>query len=136
MYNMIVKSIMLIDDDLDEHDLFLEALRELSDNIVLAQAFDGSDALAQLQACATLPDLIFLDINMPMQSGFDTLRLLKAMRACSRIPVVMYSTSAAEKDRKLSMALGAWEYVVKPISCVELSQLLHRYVKASGRIGG
>jgi CheY-like chemotaxis protein len=74
-----VKRFLLIDDDSDDRELFSEALSMVEPAIICDQATDGEEGLAWLQQNKEEPDLIFLDINMPILNGWQLLSLLKGM---------------------------------------------------------
>jgi CheY-like chemotaxis protein len=108
------KILFLIDDDPDDKEIFQEALRQIDEKIICYTATDGKDALAKLRDALLLPDVVFLDLNMPVMNGKDCLRELKNDRQLKHIPVIMYSTSSAEKEKSNCLSLGATHYISKP----------------------
>lgn len=78
-------------------------------------AFDGDDAIAH--ARRENPDLILLDVQMPKQDGWAACR---AIRATSRVPIIMLTARGEETDKVLGLELGADDYLVKPFSMREL----------------
>ncbi|HYC84673.1 MAG TPA: response regulator [Chryseosolibacter sp.] len=108
------KILFLVDDDPDDKDIFQEALRVIDQSIVCYTASDGKDALAQLREALFLPDVVFLDLNMPVMNGKDCLKELKQDKELKHIPVVVYSTSAAEKEKHNCLTLGAAHFISKP----------------------
>jgi two-component system, chemotaxis family, response regulator Rcp1 len=111
--------ILLVEDNPDDIDLTLEALRESHSTHHLNVVENGTDALAFLRrhgtyAAAPRPDLVLLDLNLPMISGYEVLTAIKTDPALRRIPVVILTSSAAEADRSRSTELGADGYVTKP----------------------
>jgi CheY-like chemotaxis protein len=107
--------ILLIDDDMDDAGIFKEALEEVNPSIAFQYFLDGNDALHALSDKGTpLPDLIFLDINMPTLSGWDCLGGLKNTSALADIPVVMYTTSSHPKEKKTAIDMGATGFITKP----------------------
>lgn len=108
------KKVLLVDDDLDEVELFRDLLDEIDPSIVYHYAMNGSDALQQLTSNAIgVPDIIFLDINMPVMNGWECLKRLKRMPALKDVPVVMYSTTDRDIDLQLARQLGAANFVTK-----------------------
>jgi len=110
----IPKILFLVDDDPDDKDIFQEALKVIDKNIVCYTASDGKDALNKLREALFLPDVVFLDLNMPVMNGKDCLRELKEDKDLKHIPVVVYSTSAAEKEKTNCLKLGAVHFISKP----------------------
>jgi CheY-like chemotaxis protein len=108
------KNIYLSDDDCDDVYFIKHALTKLSSDCNVTVLEDGEKLLNQLQNCLQLPDLIFLDINMPVITGFEALKAIKANERFSNIPVVIFSTSKNEIHKKKSYELGAAYYLVKP----------------------
>lgn len=108
------KVLFLVDDDPDDKDIFQEALKVVDDTIVCYTATDGKDALTKLHDALLLPDVLFLDLNMPVMSGKDCLRQLKSDKILKDIPVIVYSTSSAEKEKDNCLKLGAANYICKP----------------------
>jgi DNA-binding response OmpR family regulator len=70
---------------------------------------------------AETPDLIVLDINLPVVNGFDICRMLRARPATAGIPIIMLTARGAESDRVSGLDLGADDYVIKPFSLRELA---------------
>ncbi len=107
--------ILLIDDDLDDRELFEMALHELRLDADIRTARDGVDAL-ELLSCpvSAVPDIIFLDLNMPRMDGRQLLVRLRSQDRYRQVPVVVYSTSTASAERQSVQRLGATDYLVKP----------------------
>lgn len=109
-------SILFVDDDPEDAELLRDAFLEIDPQINFTHLHDGWDAIIHLQKLKKnqLPQLIILDLNMRIINGFEFLKLVKNEERFSGIPVVMYSTSYREKDRKISESLGAVTYINKP----------------------
>lgn len=117
-------NILLVEDDVDDQILFIEALKQLNNNVKYTIAYDGKDALDKLKVLKHLPDLIFLDINMPRMNGFEFLTYLNTDSLFSPIPVIVLSTSNNIAEKVFQQ--GAFGYIVKPTSTRKLqSEIEH-----------
>jgi CheY-like chemotaxis protein len=116
---------LLADDDADDKTLFCEALAEINPGIVCHTAADGKEALDILSEKQTRkPDIIFLDINMPIMDGWQCLGKLKQDNQHRNIPVIMYSTSSYQRDIDLALENGAFCFFTKPSDYRELRSIL------------
>ena len=116
---------LLIDDDTDDRELFSEALATVDSAIICDHATDGAEALGGLiNKEISEPDIIFLDINMPVMNGWEFLSRLKSEEAYRHIPVIVYSTSSTQKDKRMADDLGALCFVTKPDAFRVLQNLL------------
>ncbi|WP_349315114.1 response regulator [Chitinophaga sp. MM2321] len=114
---------LLIDDDVDDRMIFGDVLKELVPDIIYNEAINGEDALEKLEK-NLVPDLIFLDLNMPRVDGKQFLAEMQKIDHLKHIPVVIYTTSSHESDKKETHALGAACFFTKPNSLRELSHKL------------
>jgi CheY-like chemotaxis protein len=116
---------LLADDDADDKTLFCEALAEIDPGIVCHTASDGKEALAILSERQNdKPNIIFLDINMPVMDGWQCLGKLKEHSAHRDIPVIMYSTSSYQRDIEQALEKGAFCFFTKPSDYRELRNIL------------
>ena len=118
--------ILLVEDNPGDARLTREALRDAKVRNRLHVAADGVDALAFLRregkhAAVPKPDLILLDLNLPKKDGREVLDEIKRDDGLRHIPVVILTTSQAERDIAESYRLRANAYVTKP---VDLEQFL------------
>ena len=116
--------LFLVDDDVDDHEIFKSALAQVDQNIMLIIAGNGQDALNMLSAQDKLPDYIFIDLNMPRMGGIQLLAELKKSESLQKIPVIVYSTSNHPDDRGKAMQAGATQFITKPAKFSELCDLL------------
>ena len=112
--------ILLVEDNPGDVRLTQEALGEAKVRNNLAVARDGVEALSYLRReapfeDATRPDLVLLDLNLPRKDGREVLSEIKADPNLRRLPVVVLTTSAAEKDVFESYNLHANCYITKPV---------------------
>ena len=118
------KIILLADDDLDDTEMFCEALSEINENIHCHCAANGNEALKLLEELEVKPELIFLDLNMPVMDGWECLKFLKSDDRYQDIPVIMISTSSHKNDTITASNLGAICYFVKPNNFNDLKYVL------------
>jgi two-component system, cell cycle response regulator len=109
-------TILLIDDSLDIHGLVEVALSE--EDLTLYSAYDGTTGLAM--ARQVKPDVILLDIDMPVQDGFAVCRALKAENSLADVPVLFLTGATLTADKVRGFELGAQDYVTKPFHPAEL----------------
>jgi CheY-like chemotaxis protein len=121
--------LLLIEDNRGDVLLMLEALKtaKLANRVSVAR--DGAEALRMLRKEApypdqATPDLILLDLNLPGKDGRDILKEIKSNPATSFIPVIVFSSSSAERDVMESYALNANCYVVKPLNFQGLKDIV------------
>jgi len=120
-----MKQVLLIDDDRDDADLFKEALFEINSSILFEHYEDSKTGLKLLLEKQTdLPDLIFLDINMPIVSGWQCLTEFKKAEHLRHIPVIMFTTSSQAKEKEIAEELGAQGFITKPSEYQALKELL------------
>jgi len=124
-----VRNCLLIDDDIDEHEIFSLALETIGYTGKLDTANNGHEALEKLKQPTTLPDLIFLDINMPRMNGIQCLAEIKSQLHLQHVPVVMYSTSAVPDVVQKAELLGAFSFIKKTDSITHLAEKLTKFFK-------
>jgi CheY-like chemotaxis protein len=115
---------LIADDDADDANLFCEALSQIDPVTKCFIAENGREVLELLSGGINNPDIIFLDINMPIMNGWECLKRLKEDTTFKNIPVVMYSTSSAKKDVEKAYGLGALIFLSKPEDFRELCKIL------------
>ncbi len=116
------KIIFLIDDDIDDQEFFLEAVKEVDPDIECHLASSCDEGLELLNNSSVLPDYIFLDLNMPKVDGKKCLLELKKNARSKDIPVIIYSTSSLKKDIDETKAMGAVHFLTKPAAFRELCE--------------
>ena len=94
---------------------------------------EAQELLTASVAKGNLPDLIFLDLKMPVMSGFEVLEWLQQQTFAPALRVIVLSGSNQQDDRQRAEALGAADYLVKPISSEELTARL-RAVQIEERV--
>jgi two-component system response regulator len=112
--------ILLVDDSRDDLDIALRALRRTGLLADVHTARNGREALSVLHLCGRpepgerlRPQVIFLDLRMPLLDGFEVLHALRSHAQTRAIPVVVVSTSSSPDDARRAYELGANSYLVK-----------------------
>lgn len=122
---MINRIFLLADDDADDAFLFCEAIGLLGPAVECRTAENGSGLFKQLSETGdSMPDMIFLDINMPVMNGWDCLVKLKENELYRPITTIMYSTSSNPRDVEKAYELGAALFITKPDNFNELCRIL------------
>lgn len=119
-----MRTILLVDDDLDDHEIFAMALAEAEPSIQCSYFDSAKHAFTYLDGVAVLPNYIFLDMNMPGINGLQFLELIKASPKLSGVPVIVYSTSILPSNKDKVLEMGASHFFNKPFSFSELVQIL------------
>jgi CheY-like chemotaxis protein len=120
---------MIIDDDADDKFFFKEATERMFIFSVCLEANDGADAVNKLRKVEQLPDIIFLDMNMPRIDGRECLKELKRESRLKSIPVIMYSTSFTDRTIAELQALGPSDYLTKPTDTNKLPAQIYEVVR-------
>jgi two-component system response regulator len=107
--------VLIVEDNPDDLELALHALRKSDFANRVEVARDGAEALDMLKASTELPKVILLDVKLPLVDGIEVLRELKADARTRRVPVVMMTSSAEDRDLAAAYELGANSYIVKPV---------------------
>ena len=123
-------TILYVDDDPDDRQLFLEAVRSIDERIVCFTAKDGLDGLSWLGS-HTLPDLVFLDINMPLMNGKMCLTEIRTHKETALLPVIIFTTSNNPAEKKECVQIGANAYVLKPVSYPNMRKILLEILNSS-----
>jgi two-component system, chemotaxis family, response regulator Rcp1 len=121
--------VLLVEDDPGDVDLTREMLSQEKVVVNLHVVVDGVEALAYLRReghyhDAVRPDIVLLDLNMPRKDGREVLHDLKQDDRLKIIPVVVLTTSDAERDVLKSYELGANCYVTKPVGLTQFAHIV------------
>lgn len=119
--------ILFSDDDTDDALLFTQAADLLTSPILLSFAEDGEQLMKYLDK-EVLPDMIFLDLNMPVKNGFECLKEIRSDKNLDHLPVIVYTTSDSTTDIKACYELRANLYVVKPTSFESIIKTLKKII--------
>jgi len=125
------KHILLVDDDRDELNIFVEALNRTGISYKITWAHDGEQAISQLQYLT--PDFVFLDLNMPGMDGFDTLRRIVQQSRSASFKIVMYSNGMTQDASTKAMMLGASYCIKKTDTITGLAEILQDILAEKGQ---
>jgi len=119
--------IMVIDDDVKS--------LELMEAILVPRGYEVITTNNPLQAVALItvekPDIVLLDVMMPVLDGYSVLSEIKKTKQISNIPVVMLTALGFELNKELAQNLGAAGYITKPVELAELMQTVSRVLPLS-----
>jgi CheY-like chemotaxis protein len=119
-------SILFIDDDDDDLEFFASAIHQISSSLICGTENSAQQALDKLKSKEAIPDVIFLDLNMPVMNGFQFLEEIKNNDDLKDIPVIILSTSSADKTIQQTKALGAVDFITKPNNFSGLRSMLQK----------
>ncbi|MEJ0101550.1 MAG: response regulator [Bacteroidota bacterium] len=120
------KTILLIEDDKDDQEFFIEAINGIQNAVLYYVANNGREAITILNNAVILPDIIFSDINMPMMDGIECLSQIRKNPLTRNIPVVILTTDTRRTELVLEM--GAKAFIKKPSAGKMLSGLIDQII--------
>ena len=121
--------IILTDDDADDRLFFKEAIEETKIKTVLTLLNDGMQLMDYLnQPGVRLPNVVFLDLNMPLKNGMECLKEIRMNSRLSELAIVIYSTSGSEQDIEDAFVNGANIYIKKPNDFSKLKSTLAQII--------
>lgn len=123
-----LRKILLVEDNPDDEQLTLRALRraKVANEIIIAR--NGEEALTMVFNTSPLPAVVLLDLKLPKIDGLEVLRRIRANPKTLILPVVVLTSSSEERDIIESYQLGANSYVRKPVE-------FDRFTEAVGQLG-
>jgi len=124
--------ILIGEDDFEDQFILQEYFQDNGINEVVAFEKNGKkiiEYLEHLKAEEDLPSLIVLDLNMPILNGTQTLFELKQHSRFNKIPIIIYSTSDNDHEKRKCLNFGAVEYLVKPISVDEGDRMVKKFLQ-------
>jgi CheY-like chemotaxis protein len=110
-------NIFLVDDDADEHELFKDAIQRVYTKAIVT-SIKSCELLTDhlITRAQSIPDIVFLDVNMPRQNGIECLLDIRREKRLDVLPVVMYTNSARPEDIIAAYTNGANIFITKPLS--------------------
>ncbi len=123
-------NIALADDDEDDRFLFKDAIEEIKIKTKLSLFTDGKELMDYLSLPnVILPEVVFLDLNMPIKNGMQCLKEIRANPKLIDLSVAIYSTSSSEKDIEDTFVYGANIYINKPNTFKELKTVIEKVLQ-------
>lgn len=118
------KKILIVEDNPAN----LKMLKLILENVdcEILEAVDGKEALAV--SIEKVPDLILMDIQIPLIDGLEVTRRLRKMEGFTKTPIVALTAFAMEKDEQAGLDAGCSEYMVKPFSTTKLLKIVKKYL--------
>jgi CheY-like chemotaxis protein len=116
--------VLLADDDEDDRELFNHSVNHVAPHIKMEEVCSGEALMKRLKSKESLPDLIFLDLNMPGKHGLECLKEIRGDKKLKHLPVIIYTTSQYKEDIDNTYKNGADYYVAKPYKVAEMRQTL------------
>jgi CheY-like chemotaxis protein len=121
-----INNVLLAEDDEDDVHLFTTVLAELNQDILVTVTTDGNLLMAFLNQTATLPEMIFLDLNMPYKNGFECLSEIRGNEKWNSIKIFVLSTSTQPQHIEDSYKGGADLYLAKPTSYTQFKNMIEK----------
>lgn len=120
------KKILLVEDDEDNRELVQFVMKRSSLDVELLIAENGKIAVDL--AKQHIPDLILMDMQMPVMDGFQATKLLKSNPGTSHIPVIAFTAQAKMEDKKRTLEIGCIEHCSKPMDPEDLIKTIKKYL--------
>lgn len=121
---MHIETVLVIEDN--EQNLYLATYMLQKSGLRVIEARNGQDGIDI--ACRDLPDLILLDIQLPVMDGYEVARRLRRKEAVREIPIIAVTSYAMAGDREKALEAGCTGYIEKPINPVSFIDDIHRYL--------
>jgi CheY-like chemotaxis protein len=122
-------TVFLIDDDIDDQEIFMAIFGTIAPEARVITAVNGQVALSKLMSGEISPDVIFLDLNMPLMNGKQFLKEINKVNELKHIPIIILTTSSDQASKESVMELGARDFVTKPDRFSEWEAKLDRTIK-------
>jgi len=106
------KKILVVEDNLDNRRILVYRLKRMGD-FDIVEAGNGEEALDRVRV--DRPDLIFMDLKMPIMDGWEATRQIRSLPAGRTIPIVALTAQAMAGDEQKALAAGCDDYIPKPI---------------------
>lgn len=121
--------ILMADDDKDDFFILKEAAEKAGEPLQISYVANWLELWRFF--LKTVPDILFLDINMPVKNGIECLQLLRKERKYDGIPILIYSTSVSKSDIDKAYRHGANYFIVKPSTIEDITNMIKRLTSMS-----
>jgi CheY-like chemotaxis protein len=123
--------IVVADDDLDDQQIIKDGLRDCKVKVEISSVYNGLQLMDYLLAreayrnIKELPDLVLLDLNMPLMDGFEVLKEIRGHSRLHHLPLYVITTSRSAEHRKKALELGATGFYSKGASSKDIRRIMH-----------
>jgi len=124
--------VLLVEDNDFNRQVAVELLTSVGLSVIIAE--NGAEAVTMI--CDSHPDLVLMDIQMPVMDGYEATRLIRALPECGGIPIIAMTAHAMASDRERCLKAGMDAYIAKPIVPDELTELLLTWVHPAEPVEG
>jgi CheY-like chemotaxis protein len=121
------KVVLLVEDDEDNRDLVAFVIARSRLDVELLVAENGQEALDK--SFAKPPDLILMDMQMPVMDGWHAVPILKADDRTKNVPIIAFTAQAKPEDKQRAREMGCIDYYTKPMDPEELLALIKKYLQ-------
>jgi len=121
-----VSHVLIIDDDLDDCEIFEEVLQQLDSSIQLTTIYNCYDIITVLSKLESIPDVMFIDVNLTGEDGLKCIETIKGTSTYSNLKVVIYCGAISQHVLDNALKDNTYSYYLKPSSLKEIHDLLER----------
>lgn len=121
-----MKQILIVEDKATSRELLRTVLEK--ERYSILEAGDGAEAVRLLRTETV--DLVLLDLQIPIHSGYDVLKIIRSDERLAKLPVVALTASAMQGDREKALAAGFTSYIAKPVGPSQLREEVNRLLGA------
>ena len=117
--------ILLAEDNQDNREMLTRRLERKGFEVVCAE--NGREAVDKVPACD--PDLVLMDVSMPVLSGIEATMEIRADQKNATMPIIALTAHAMESDRKMCLAAGCDDFATKPVKFKELIEMIEKHTQ-------
>lgn len=120
------KKILVVEDNEDNREIFVFRLQQLGFEVLVAA--NGKEAIET--ASRTKPDLIFMDLRMPVMDGWEATKALRQTEWGKDLPVVAVTAHALEEDKRKALNAGCNDFIPKPVDYALIRDAIQKFVRS------